>query len=573
MNIKKYQTPIEKFILPVILFLYPFIGVNQGVDVTDTTYSLGNYVNQDSLGMMWRLATYIPNLIGAFLSRLPGGGCLLGMNIYATFFISVTALFVYRFLKRFMPGWMIFIGEFIAISLCWCPRVILYNYLTYMFFTFGAMTLIYALVSESKKRRLLVLAGFFLGLNVMVRFPNAAECALILVVWFYGYITHKDIKTVVNETLWCILGFAAGILIPMITIVIQYGAGSYIGMLTQLFGMTGSASDYTLMGMLSSVISAYWHTISEMLILIPCIVAGTLMFYFKRDKYIMIKKSVFLLGILLLIKFYFSEGIITTNYYYYDSMFELTMMTLIIAIIMFVIIITGVIKSATSEERLLSAAALIIILITPLGSNNYTFPLVNNLFMVMPIFLWMLRRIIASIGGDKLIHYSWEIITCAIIILLVIQGALFHSCYSFVDGADGTKRNSEVSGVAKAKYMITTDMNASELSQLYSYLEDNDLLGKELITFGNIPGISYLFDMEPAIFSTWPDLDSNTVESFDDALMDISTRDEQPLIIVHDDIEGEVLGQEKYDILLDYIANHDYNKIFNNESYTVYLAE
>ena len=44
------------------------------------------------------------------------------------------------------------------------------------------------------------------------------------------------------------------------------------------------------------------------------------------------------------------------------------------------------------------------------------------------------------------------------------------------------------------------------------FLIENELNTKQLILFGDIPALSYLFDMEPAIFTTWIDLDSNQIE-------------------------------------------------------------
>ena len=92
LQFKKYQKPLEKYLFPVILLLLPFIGVNQGVDVTDTTYSLGNFQYQDSLDPMWMLATYIPNVLGHLMLQLPGAGTMLGMNIYATLPICMISL-------------------------------------------------------------------------------------------------------------------------------------------------------------------------------------------------------------------------------------------------------------------------------------------------------------------------------------------------------------------------------------------------------------------------------------------------------------------------------------------------
>ena len=41
---QKYYEVITKYIFPVILFLYPFVTVNQGVDVSDSTYSFSNFL-------------------------------------------------------------------------------------------------------------------------------------------------------------------------------------------------------------------------------------------------------------------------------------------------------------------------------------------------------------------------------------------------------------------------------------------------------------------------------------------------------------------------------------------------
>ena len=120
--------------------------------------------------------------------------------------------------------------------------------------------------------------------------------------------------------------------------------------------------------------------------------------------------------------------------------------------------------------------------------------------------------------------------------------------------------------------MVTTAANAHSLQQLYDFLQQKGLAGQKVIQFGKAPGVCYLMNLEPAIFSLWPDLDSNTTERFDEAMMNLDP-DVQPLIIVHPDFNGEVLAEQKYDILLDYMANYDYNKVFENDNYVVYEAD
>ncbi len=359
-NFRKYQAPLEKFVFPVVLFLYPFIGVNQGLDIADTTYGLSNYEFLQDIDPMWALSTYLGNVFGKIIMFLPGAGTMLGMNIYCSLIIGLTALFAYYVLQKWMPGWMIFIGEFLAQSLCWCPRVILYNYLTYLFFTLGVLFLLLGMFEWEKQRIFLFLAGVFLGLNVMVRFPNVVEAAMILVLWFYEALTGEKIYEALKKTLTCILGYVVGLIVPFIAISLTYGPGKYFEMIGSLFGMTEGASDYTAGGMISSILEAYLSTASDMLIMLPCIAAGIIMFKILPEKYLALKKLTYILGLLVLVRFFFSRGIITRNYQYYDCVFQMAMMFVIITLLLSIIGTAGVLNGSRQEQTLAFAVLPII---------------------------------------------------------------------------------------------------------------------------------------------------------------------------------------------------------------------
>ena len=567
-NLKKYQAPLERFFFPVVLLFYPLIGVNQGLDISDTMYSLSNYEFIEKLNPMWLFSTYFSNAAGVLIMHLPGSETMLGFSIYCSFVTSIIALISYYFLKRFMPGWMIFIGEFIAESICFSPRVILYNYLTYLFFTLGTIFLLIGIFEWRKQNLYLVLAGIFFGLNVMVRFPNIVETALILVLWFYGFITKDKINEVLKKTGFCILGFLAGFGCPFLYTIVIYGPTAYIQGIAGLFGMTEKASDYSSGGMIGLILEAYETTFSNMFILIPCIAAGVIMFLLIPKKYVMIKKLLYVCGIMVLTKYYFSTGVFTRNYYYYDSMFQAAMMFIIFGIILSVIGSLGILNGS-KQEQTLAFTALMLILVTPIGSNNYTFPILNNLFLIAPIVLWLFRRMMQR-AGEAHFNFAWEAMFTFVLIVLFIQGTLFHFGYSFMDGADGTPRESFVS-IDKAKHMITTQYNAETLEELSAVLNDNDLLDTKVILFGGIPGISYIFDMEPAIDTTWPDLDSYSIQNFDNQLMDLSvSKEPTPTVIIGKDMADYANIGMKYDILMDYIINHDYNKVFEGERFMVF---
>lgn len=135
------QKAVQNVLFPLVLLLFPLIKVNQGIDLTDTGYSLGNYRFFGQAGGVWVLLTFLSNAVGFVLTRLPMGGTMLGMKFYASLLVGAMGLLGYRFFKTKMPAWLAFAGELAAIGFCWCPSVILYNYLTYLLFLLGAVLL------------------------------------------------------------------------------------------------------------------------------------------------------------------------------------------------------------------------------------------------------------------------------------------------------------------------------------------------------------------------------------------------------------------------------------------------
>ena len=567
LNLKRFQAPLEKFVFPVVLLLYPLIGLNLGLDITDTTYGLSNYEFLGSIDHMWALSTFLSNILGRVIMNLPFAGTMVGMSFYCSLIISLTALLPYYILQKWMPGWMIFIGEFIAESLCWCPRVILYNYMTYLFFTLGTLLLLIGIFEWQRQDLFLALAGVCFGMSVMVRFPNVVEAAMILVLWFYGFITHGSFLETLKKTLICIAGYIAGLLIPFIGIVGIYGPTAYFEMIGSLFGMTEKASDYTAGGMISSIVSAYSKTASDMIIMLPCIAAGIIMFMLLPERYVPVKKLLYIAGLLVVVKFYFSRGVFTRNYHYYDSVFQAAMMFVIITLILCVIGSVGVLNGS-KQEQTLAFAALLIVLITPLGSNNYTYPVINNLFVVAPISLWLLRRMMQR-AGEAHYNFAWQGMISMVIAVLMIQGVIFHFSFAFMDAVDGSKRDSYCS-IPKTAGMKTTSDNAQTLDELYAALKDEGLLQDKVLLFGGVPGLSYIFDMEPAIDTVWPDLDSYATSKFDGQLMELGTSGDTPAVILGKDPAEYANIDEKYDILMDYIVNHDYNKVFENDRFMVF---
>ena len=559
-------------------------------------------------------------------------------------------------------SFLTFTAVLLAESLCWAPRTSLYNYLTYLFMTVGVVLLLVVLkageswgtgtmtrFSESGEQpaayHLLALAGICFGLNVHVRFPNIVQAAFILLVWYDAWRKRESFKTAARKTAYCVAGYLIGFGIPFLVIVSQYGAGAYAEMIASLFGMTAGAQDYSAGGMLGAILSAYGSSVVKMWPLWVAVIVGAAVT--KRvtgesagtgtmtrfspnatgcsplsEKRVIVPvphdsptviTAVFTLIALLIM---YRQGVFTRSYWYYDSVFELAMAFVILGIIlagesagtgtMTRFSESGEQPVAFGEKRVIvpvphdapALAMILIILITPLGSNNYTYPLINNLFLVAPIVLLAAWRSFRPADGAPdenrtkprrlwtSLYRSLGIALTCVTALLLFQGVLFHARYAFNDGTDGTPRNAVITAIPRAQGMKTTAENAAALESLYETLAPYRAMESEwaengnepwgMIMFGKAPGIPYLMEIEPAIFTSWPDLDTVSVTEWDQALRTVKGF---PIIIIKKDpatgepeITGENLGEEKWQRLQDYMKEKLYMKTDAGEAapYTEY---
>lgn len=556
--------PAEKLLFPLILLLFPLLNANQGIDITDTTYSLGYYRFMDRMDLTWVLATYLANRTGSFLMKLPLGDTLLGMNLYTGLIPGILALVCYFSLKRKLPAAAVFAGELIALSLCWCPTTILYNYLTYFLFSAGSLLLFEGIRRD--KKGYYISAGVCLGLNVMVRFPNLLEAALIAAVWFAGWLDKDRISAVAKRTGWCVLGYLAGLCGVLAVIAARYGAGAFPAMIESLFGMTREASDYTFSGMLFDILSAYKRSLGWMAYMLPCILAGLVFFRLKEGKWKRAKKAVYCLGILVLLRLYLGRGMFTLRYYDYECVFQWMMLFLLLTLGLCIAGVGGYLAK-DRETRILSVIVLVILVITPFGSNNYTWQNMNNLFAVAPYTVWASLLLFRKTGGAAR-HFPWQAFVATVLLMVLVQGLGFSARYVFRDGITGQKRDSLVENSRVLEGMYTTKENAESLSELVAFCGGGQMTDTALF-WGDAPGLSYILDIPSAIFTTWPEIPSSAYAALERALLEL---EQSPAVILHNETGKEPPSGEKTDLIMDYIASHGYECAFANANYRVYLA-
>ena len=575
---QKYNNCITKWIFPLILLWYPLIKINQGVDVSDSTYSLGNYLFFPEMKGMWVVSTYLSNVIGWLMVKLPFADRLLVMNLYTGLLISALVLFMYFFMRKWMPEWIIFIGEIIAIGFLWIPTGILYNYLTYGFLAVGALLLYKGLVEE--KDRLLIAAGVILGLNVWIRVSNLTEMALVVCVWYHCYIRRERIQnfwqTLLRKTGRCIAGYAVGAIVPLIAILLQYGLSGIMDMVAGLTQVQNVDDSYTIFSMIGAAIDAYVRTGKWAAFIVAGMVLGLAMFMVKKESFIPVKKAAYIAGILVLIRFFWGRGMFSFRYYEdYSSMYEWGMIGLYLALAACIYLFVA--KGVSSSEKLWGMLSLVILCITPLGSNNYTYQNLNNLFLTAPITVyafvkWFRRRYPAE---KKVLLFPSKAMVSALALMILIQSVGFHLVFVFRDGMDGTKRNTTIMEPKAVAGMKTTKINAKALSGLLVYMEkehdaDNSETEIRAVYFGDCPGLAYLLRKPAAIDTTWPDLASYSLTQFEDSLASLEDR---PVIIIRNVESDSEVWIAKKEVLQDYMSAKHYESAYENEGYTVYQPQ
>ena len=586
---KKISRPIEELLFPIVLLLWPLVKFNQGIDVTDSTYSLGNFLYANSMHGTWVLATFLSNTIGSLLVRLPGANTLIGMNIYTGLIISAIALVCYYGLRKEFSAPVLFAAEFLSISFCWIPSGILYNYLTYLFFAIGTILIYYGI--KRVKTIYFYFAGLVLGINVFVRVPNVVEAALILVVWIcVPLILRKEDEPgstkggeLMGITGACMVGYIIGLALPMAAMASIYGPDTFEELLTGLSSLSESNSEYTAASMLYRTFAAYMHSLKWIAMIVAVTFSGTLMMAAVKSNR-MLKwcgRIVYLGVIALMLRFFWGRGMFSFRYYEdYTAMYEWGMIILFLAWLCVVTVLIR--RNYNILIKTYALLVLMILLITPLGSNNYTMQNINNLFLVLPFVLFIiggwLYKGVHRFRLENILYgcnFPWMSMILVIFAVVLIQTVGFHKGFVFKDGMDGTPRESSIAKTAATESVadiMTTEYNARTIRELCDFVHKESSI-KTAIYWGNCPGLSYILKLPPEIGSSWPDLDSYLTDALEEELMLITDRKAKGRTAVIWRNYTEYSGnntKEKETILKKFINDNHMRVIFENEEFKVY---
>ncbi|MBE5867399.1 MAG: hypothetical protein E7293_00345 [Lachnospiraceae bacterium] len=590
-----------RYLFPAILFLYPLRHIHLGLDLWDTGYNYSNfqYMGMEHMDPMWLFSTYLANAVGFLLSKLPFAGSLLGMNFYTGLMVSGLALLGYYFCSKVLeiPRPIVFLGELVAISLCWCPTALLYNYLTYILFFAGTALLYLGLAREQKKY--LILAGVALGTNVFVRFSNLPEAALILAVWAYGWICRSKVKKVLAQTGWCIGGYAAVVGVWLGWISLRYGFGEYVSGILRLFGMTETATDYKPTSMLTGMLLPYLQNLYWVKWLVVLVIAGVFGFMVLPGRFTRMKKIGFAGLTLSAVGWLYYRGFCSLIFSDYNAMLRPGILFLMLCLVVCGLLILG--RKTAKETKLAAGLVVLVILLTSLGSNNGVFPSLNNLFIAAPFTLWQIYLFCRSkaeyglpgLKKVKLIFYPAKAMAVSFLLVFLFQSIGFGTGFVFVEAAGAKNIDTKVENNDILEGIWMSADRAEWMTQISAYVSEQGLKGKEMIPYGELPALTYYLQMPPA-FNSWSDLRSYGVEAMEEDLeelrSEIAEGKEKPVVIVENTYmvwensgraglvemglpEHKVTQVEtdvKWELLKSFMEEYSYRQTFGNEKFTVF---
>lgn len=586
---------IWQLLIPCILLLYPLLKSAVGVDYMDSMYSPGNFEFFPRMEGMWVVATFLANVIGYLLTALPGAGTYLGLRIYTNLIISILALVSYFWLKKKIPAGLVALGEIIAIGLCWCPATILYNYLTYLFMLGGLICLYEGLTRE--KKLFLILAGVCLGLNLFVRFPNLTETGFILAVWIYSIWKKKKFGQIAADTLWCMLGYFISVAGMLLLIMFLYGTGAYGNMIASLFSMTDSAASYKPVEMILAILLEFKKAVKWPAGMALYVLVCSGLFALFKNRFLWVKRGITVAGILVLLRWYYAKGMFNIKYYTYPSIFQWVMCFLILTIL--VLVAAVCFGKQDADWKLLCVLVLLTIAITPIGSNNNLFPVMNNLFLIAPVSLYALYQA-GKKAGNGFCGFPVRAMLTAVVAALLVQSVGFGVVFSFRGAREGEKRDTKIEKNVILKGMYTNREKAQAIEELTVYWENRGSEGG-LLLFGHIPGVSYFLHTPVEISTSWPDLASYSYDTYVSDMealkLRLSQKAAKPSVIVSYGVaavlqqdqeamewyeqnmdSGEealelMLSDEKLTYLRDFLQQYGYERTLENQRFVVYEAD
>ncbi len=582
---RRKARPVKKHILftellfPVMIVLLPLIGVWRGVGLADTTVSMLGYLHPEKLSPFWDYGYFYSNLLGHLFSKLPSGNMLVVMNFLCATIPAFSGLIAYFFARKYMEDFVAFLGVWGAMCLGLCPVIILYNYLTY-FFMLIAVVLIYQGLVRGKKAYLSI-AGFVLAQNVFVRFPNVMEVLFIVVVWYYCLVNCVRAREGLRLTLRCVIGYAVGIVTGFVVILITRGTlAGFFTMIHDVIFISDSSAGYSVSDMIVATIRNYILPYKFEAVMLLMMLAGGVVSHFlgkiRSSKPLLVFKFVCILASLALLIWFGMRELYDFDYNGYTPFNK---MAIILITVIWVVLLSVLAKwNGDPNAKVMALMIAMILLITPLGSNNGIYPVINNLLIPLPFLLGWWREWCQR--DTRNFWVPTRIGLTIFAMFLLFQANAFKVNFTFGDYDDAeSPRNTVVTGLGNIDGMWTRKARVEELQSLRASVDSLCEKEDRILVYGNIAGLYYVLDRDCPTSDYWTVLNTNSAKRLKKDLEKLDA-DTCPVFILgrnqyleYTDTTAVMMNETDYEkrmLLWNYVKEHHYRYIDTIGEFVIY---
>ena len=562
-TLKKIEK-IAAILLGIWVFAVCVYQLRYGIDVQDTSSYLTKFRYFFEKGTGGNALYY---LLGEFFGSLVFHAfpTLYAMNVTGLIVWSLTGIVIFRIMRPYLstlPLTAAVLGG-LAFGASWV-RCVNWNAWSVLFLSIGILFLLHGF--ETGKKGWFVIAGFVLGINTFVRFPNLVLLAVLTIPIAVYYIKFKNMKESLKDV-WkyagsMVAGGAAAGIAGCVFSIIFLGFDKFLADLLWLLGSSGDKeSKHNLFDMFGQVIvgamdgARQWikYGVIVGVIIVLCIIIKKVM-----------KKDVTLYGAIL-------AGAVAMVLGFTRDV-ETSSMPTLLSVQNFIAyggILFGLLgafwfgmKSKHQDRRFAILCLMEALAVFGLTIGTDTGSIFFRVYMALP------AAIVAAVLW-KLPVKELRIMAVFVVMLTLATGQNCNQNYVYHDGEYGESIDSTIDAeVFEGVY--TTASRAKYVNRLMELLAPYE--EKELLTIGAFNIGHNVTDMKTFFDSAWSDLDYLSMEEFNTVMETKLSEGNVPVIVIATEkINGAYWVPEKIEILKELVSTELYENIYSDEWYSVYV--
>ena len=500
----------------VFLFLFQVILIFQGIDLSDEGFLSIFYqqIFKNPESVQYNFMFWGTGIIGGLYFKLFSFLGVWGLRLGGVLVTTGTAVLAYRLLKNYLNEGYLKLSLFlIVITLNNDIKEINYNNLSALF----NLVMVYLLYRGLKRRSalLIFLSGSFVALNVFIRPPNLLCTGIVGAVLYYGLLFNNSRKTILQQTVWFLAGFAVCFALILLTIRALGHWEIFTNAIRLLFNMgkvnpaaAPQQSDYGIFKLFKQLRANNLKSVFISL----CIFGGLLMgiTVFSTIK----KKFTFFHKLSRLIIYLFALSIlILTVVGVIDHWFILYFYTGIIVIVFVLLLLI----QSDPDIRFLMACGCFILITYPFASSAGILTAGRYSFWIgLPIAINYLFNIHSiqndlSFSGEKsngnlqvvITHHQLNVGRGLLLVILVFNGLYYSYNYPFFDWRNRAGMHYPLEN-RYLKGIYTTRGRAEVLNELLAASNHWVKKGDYVLAYDCLPMYNFLTETTPYIRSAYP---------------------------------------------------------------------